>query len=95
MQTNGCFHATYLAGSVSESDSVVDEGLRLMIKDYFHTTYSAGSHSESDPLVDESLRLMQRTTSMPLDTIESLRLLSMRCAFREISGHVQVICLRH
>ena len=36
--------------SISESDSVVDESLRLMIKDYFHTTYSAGSHSESDSL---------------------------------------------
>ena len=43
-------NAAYSAGSISKSDSVVDESLRLMIKDYFHTTYSARSHSESDSL---------------------------------------------
>ena len=36
------FRATYSAGSISESgesDSLVDESLNLMLKDYFHATY--------------------------------------------------------
>ena len=50
---NDYFHAIYSAGSISESDLLVDESLILMP---WRTT-SAESLSESDS-VDESLRLM-------------------------------------
>ena len=52
------FQATYSAGSLRESDSLVDESLTQIPKDYFHATYFAGSISESDSLIDENLRLM-------------------------------------
>ena len=54
-QPNGYFDATYHAGSVSESNSLVHKSHSLQPKGYFHATYAARSDSESNSLVDKSL----------------------------------------
>ena len=60
LQPKGYFHATYSAGSDSESDSFVDESLGMQPNSNFHATYHAGSVSESNSLVHKSHRLQPK-----------------------------------
>ena len=53
-QPNNYFYATYHAGSVSESNSLVHKSHSLILKNYLHATYSTGSNSESNWSVDNS-----------------------------------------
>ena len=59
------FHATSLAGSVSESYLLVDESLSLNVQPngYFHATYSAGSDSER---LSSTNQLLSLTLTLPL-----------------------------